>query len=394
MDQKKKKTVLLFTSREICYYSADFFMNKMADAFEAFGYPVRLCVLDLEKDVDAQLAPYVGKSYAAVLDINSLLPRAVVDSGAPYVEQIDAPFYNYLVDHPFYHHPGLSIPLKNYHVLCLDENHVAYAKRYYPHLKSVSLLPLGATKALVPVLPEQKKESVLFIGTYNCAAEVYREMEELPEALQKDDKALIEMMLAEPQISQEEAFKQLLSEREEQITDAEFALRMNRMYHVDRYLRNHYREEAIRTLVRRRIPVTVLGNNWEQLKEQESRYFTIQPPVDFSMTFQRIAEYEVLLNVSPLFKAGVHDRVFAAMANQTACLTDRNDYMERNFKDGENISLFSLKSMQELPDLAEELLSNHAKRQEMTAAAEAEFDRKHSWMKRTEQFINLMEKEQ
>lgn len=394
MDQKKKKPVLLFTSREICYYSADFFMNQMADAFEAFGYPVRLCVLDLEKDVDAQLAPYAGKSYAAVLDINSLLPRAVVDSGAPYVEQLDAPFYNYLVDHPFYHHPGLSIPLKNYHVLCLDENHAAYAKRYYPHLKSVSLLPLGATKALVPIAQNQKKESVLFIGTYNCAAEVYREIEELPETLKRDDKALIEMMLADSKISQEEAFKRLLSERGEQICDAEFALRMNRMYHVDRYLRNYYREEAIRTLVRRRIPVTVLGNNWEQLKEQESRYFRIQPPVDFSMTFQRIAEYEVLLNVSPLFRAGVHDRVFAAMANRTACLTDRNDYMERNFKDGENISLFSVKDMQKLPDLAEELLTNHVKRQEMTAAAEAEFDQKHSWLKRTEQFINFMEKEQ
>ena len=99
MDQEKKKPVLLFTSREICYYSADFFMNQMAEAFETLGYPARLCVLDLEKDVDAQLAPYVGNSYTAVLDINSLLPRAVMDNGTPYLEQLDAPFYNYLVDH-------------------------------------------------------------------------------------------------------------------------------------------------------------------------------------------------------------------------------------------------------------------------------------------------------
>ena len=211
MDQEKKKPVLLFTSREICYYSADFFMNQMAEAFETLGYPARLCVLDLEKDVDAQLAPYVGNSYTAVLDINSLLPRAVMDNGTPYLEQLDAPFYNYLVDHPFYHHPGLSVPLKNYHVLCLDENHVAYAKKYYPHLESVSLLPLGATKALVPVPVEQKKESVLFIGTYNCAADVYREMEELPQGLKADDKALIDIMLADSSISQEEAFRSLLA---------------------------------------------------------------------------------------------------------------------------------------------------------------------------------------
>mgnify|MGYP004474793657 FL=1 len=393
MEQKTKKPVLLFTSREICYYSADFFMNQMADAFETLGYPVRLCVLDLEKDIDAQLAPYVGKSYTAVLDINSLLPRAVVDGGAPYLEQLDAPFYNYLVDHPCYHHPGLMVPLKNYHVLCLDENHVAYAKKYYPHLKSVDFLPLGATKALVPVPPEQKRESVLFIGTYNCADDVYREMNELPEPFRRDDRALIEMMLAEPSIPQEEAFRRLLLERGEELNDAEFAYRMNRMYHVDRYLRNYYREEAIRTLVKGRIPVTVIGNNWEQLKGQESRYFMIQPPVDFSMTFQKIAEYQILLNVSPLFKAGAHDRVFAAMANRTVCLTDRNAYMDACFRDGEDVCLFSLTHMDELPGLAEELLTNRKRREEIAAAAELEFEQKHSWLERTKQFINLMEKE-
>ena len=395
MDQEKKKPVLLFTSREICYYSADFFMNQMAEAFETLGYPARLCVLDLEKDVDAQLAPYVGNSYTAVLDINSLLPRAVMDNGTPYLEQLDAPFYNYLVDHPFYHHPGLSVPLKNYHVLCL------WMKITLPTQKSIIRI-WRVCRCFRSVRQRRscrfrwsRKKSRCFLSGLITARRMFtREMEELPQGLKADDKALIDIMLADPSISQEEAFRSLLAGRGEELTDAEFAFRMNRMYHVDRYLRNYYREEAIRTLVRHHIPVTVLGNNWEQLKEQESRYFTIQPPVDFSMTFQKIAEYEVLLNVSPLFKAGVHDRVFAAMANQTVCLTERNGYMERNFKDGGNISLFSLKHMEELPDMAEEFLSNPTRRQEVTAAAQMEFDRKHSWLKRTEQFINLMEKEQ
>lgn len=394
MKKEKKKPVLLFASREICYYSADFFMNQMADAFEQMGYPVELCILNLDRDVDRQLAPYVGKSYTAILDINSLLPRAVTDDGALYLDGLDGPFYNYLVDHPFYHHPGLVVPLKNYHVICLDENHVRYTKKYYPQIKSVFFLPLGATKAPLPIPMEKKKESVLFIGTYNCAAEVYREIADLPEALRRDDKELIERMLAEPSLPQEEAFAQLLEERGEQISDTEFAVRMNRMYHVDRYLRNYYREEAIRTLVKHRIPVTVQGNNWEQLKEQESRYFQIQPPVDFSMNFQKIAEYEIVLNVSPLFQAGAHDRIFAAMANGSVCLTDRNVYMDKNFKDGENIVLFSPGHFEELPYLAEELLENKQKREGIAANAEEEFDKKHSWQKRAEQFIDLMEKEQ
>lgn len=390
---KEERPVLLFTSREICYYSADFFISQMAEEFEKAGYPVWVCIVDPAKDLDAQLNPYLGKSYRAIIDINSLLPRMVTDNGERYVDQLDGPFYNYLVDHPFYHHPGLDIPLKNYHVLCIDEYHAAYAKKYYPHLKSVSFLPLGGTKAFVPVAEEKKKETVLFLGTYNCSRDVYEEMKELPQNLYQDDKQVLEMMLEDTELPQETAFRRLLEARGEEISDAEFMIRMNRMYHVDRYLRNYYREEAIRTLVKHKIPVTVMGNNWEQLKTSESVYFAIKPPVDFSITFQMMAEYAVMLNVSPLFKAGAHDRVFGAMANETACLTDRNIYMDKTFEDGKNIMLFSFKEIEALPDIAEELLTNREKRRNIADNAKTEFEQKHSWERRTHQLINIMEKE-
>lgn len=393
MNETRKKPVLLFTSRDICYYSADFFANQMADAFERAGYPVKMCMLDTEKNLDGQLTSYIGKSYEAILDFNSLLPRMVLDNNERYVDQLDGPFYNYLVDHPFYHHPGLAIPLKNYHAICIDAYHVAYAKKYYPHLKSVSFLPLGATKALSPVAFERKKERVLFIGTYNSSNIVYEEMKALPEDLFRQNKAIIDMMQADPCLPQEKALKRLLEQRGEELTDPEFAIRLNTLYHADRYLRNATREAAIRVLVQHKIPVTVMGNNWTSLGEMKSEYFSIRPPVDFSMTFQKMTEYAVMLNVSPLFKAGAHDRVFAAMANESVCLTDENRYLTQNFKPGEDIACFSFSRLTELPDMAEELLLNRERRRAMTLRALEEFDRKCSWQRRTEEFIKIMKKE-
>lgn len=387
-----KKPILFFSSREICYYSSQFFAAQMADACEQLGYPVELCVLDLKQDIEKQLKPYEGRSYEAIVDFNSLLPHFLLEDDSAYVDHLDGPFYNYLVDHPMYHHPGLVPLLKNYHVLCIDENHTAYVKRCYKHIKSTSMLPLAANEALLPVDDAKKKESVLFPGTYRNKEDIYREICELPKEQREDTKKLMEMLDGNETLTQEEALRQILKERGEELTDAEFAVRMNELYHADLYLRNAYREEAVRTLIAHRIPVTVMGGDWNQFAQEENKYFMRKPPADFAITFQKIAEYAVVLNVSPLFRAGVHDRVFAAMANRAVCITERNHYMQKHFSDRENVMLFSLKHQAELSDIAGELLSNKVLRQEIAENAQKEFREKHSWEKRTQEFLEIVKR--
>lgn len=384
-----KKPILFFSSREICYYSSQFFAAQMADACEKFGYPVELCVLDLKRNIENQLAPYEGKSYEAIVDFNSLLPHFLMEDDSAYVDHLNGPFYNYLVDHPMYHHPGLTPLLKNYHVLCVDENHVAYVKRYYKHIRSVSMLPLAANEALVPIDEKNKKEAVLFPGTYRNKEDIYQEICDLPKERKEDTKKMIEMLKENEEMQQEEALHVILHERGEELTDAQFAVRMNELYYADLYLRNYYREEAVKTLITHRIPVVVMGGDWDQFPQEENEYFMRKPPVDFSITFQKIAEYAILLNVSPLFRAGVHDRVFAAMANRAVCMTERNCYMQKQFSDQKNIVLFSLKDKTELSYIAEELLINKERRQEIVENAYKEFKTKYSWEKRTRQFLEI-----
>ncbi|MCF2642467.1 MAG: glycosyltransferase [Lachnospiraceae bacterium] len=387
-----KKPVLFFSSREICYYSSQFFAAQLAESFEKCGYPVEVCVLDLKKDIEKQLAPYEGKSYEAIVDFNSLLPHFLLEDDSAYVDHLDGPFFNYLVDHPMYHHPGLIPKLKNYHVLCVDEKHVAYVQHYYEHIKSVSMLPLAANEALLPIENEKKKEAILFPGTYRNKEEIYKQICELPKEREQDTKKMIELLQANEEMSQEEALRLILQERGEELTDAQFAVRMNEMYHADLYLRNYYREEAVRALIAHRIPVTVMGGDWDQFAQDENKYFKRISPVDFSVSFQKIAEYQVLLNVSPLFRAGVHDRVFAAMANRTACITEQNRYMKKHFKEKENVMLFSVKDKTELSNLAEELLINKTKQRQIAENAYEEFKAKHSWDKRTQQFLEIIKR--
>ena len=83
------------------------------------------------KDLEA----LCGQSFDAVIDYNSKLPGAVLDDGTPFLNHIQAPFYNYILDHPVYHHANLSVLLENYHVICIDDDHNKYISKCIRILK-------------------------------------------------------------------------------------------------------------------------------------------------------------------------------------------------------------------------------------------------------------------
>ena len=102
--------------------------------------------MSLGEDYSA-LENLLGRQYDGVVDINSKLPYFVLEDDRRFLDVLGAPFYNYIVDHPLYHHPGLMFPLQNYHAIAIDHYHETYMRSYYPHLQQVSYLPLGVTQS-------------------------------------------------------------------------------------------------------------------------------------------------------------------------------------------------------------------------------------------------------
>lgn len=103
---------------------------------------------EISPQAAAVLERYIGKEYAAVIDFNSKLPRLMCDDATYYLDTIQAPFFNYILDNPLYHHATLQCPLQRYHVLLVDEEHAAYVRKHYPHIQGTHMLSLGAMKRL------------------------------------------------------------------------------------------------------------------------------------------------------------------------------------------------------------------------------------------------------
>ena len=212
-ERKQKGKILVFSSREICYLSSNFFANQIGAAFEELGYEVTVCELSKEDDLDAKLARYIGQPYRLILDFNSLLPRMVLDDGTPYVDRLAGPFFDYILDHPLFHYQGLSSGVKNLHAIVLDEAQQKYVEKYYEKVASVHMLPLGATRAVYEGTKEPECR-ILFPGTYDRPDAVYQIVENAPEPLGSMMKDLIERRLADPTLPMEEAFSQHLKEEE------------------------------------------------------------------------------------------------------------------------------------------------------------------------------------
>ncbi len=339
--------ILLAHTRELCYYSGSFFLRKLTQALRTLGVEAEYISVPEERDW-ALLEERIGKSYDAVVDINSKLPY-LLDGGTRLLDRMNAPFFNYILDHPLYHHPGLVFPLKDYHAIGIDREHCAYMWRYYPHLKSVTFLPVGATRAERLQPYGSRKIPLLFAGTYqdeDGIMEAFCELckrllpAERASDLQRLGEAVIERMLAgdgEREAVMERIVEELVTEddlAEKRYGVSEFPLLMNELYHADQYVRNVRRRRVLEDAAKE-TELTVIGEGWEGTPLAENRRVSLLGAKKIGETFAYMADSRAVLDVNPLFASGVHDRVSSAMRNGALVLSDMSKDAAGGFTPGQ-----------------------------------------------------------
>lgn len=384
------KNILLFISRILCYESNCFFVAELEKELIKLGYFVEVCELDTkEKDLEEKLEQYIGKTFRAIIDFNSALQRLEMDNGERYLDQINAPFYNYIVDHPLYHHPVIKLNLKQSNIICIDREHVNYINKYYQNIEKVIFMPLGAMQALNIIPYRERNIDVLFLGTYTSSKKILEQIEE-------DDRRdeiilLIDELKNNTNQTQEEALLKVLKHEGEVLNNSEFADRLNACHLADIYLRAYYREILLQILLDHNMDISVFGYGWEEFACRKKEHLMIKDYVSFPVSLEIIADSKVVLNIMPWFKDGVHDRVLSAMVNKAVCVTDSSTYVNENFTDGENLILYSLDQMEVLPSKIKEILINTKRAEEIIECGYQTVIEKHMWKNRIQENIELID---
>lgn len=342
----------------------------MCKALRNVGEDAEYVTLSDEDDFIAFM-DRVGRSYKAIIDINSQMPYMILEDESRLLNRIDAPFYNYIVDHPLYHHPGLVFPIDNYHAIGIDKRHVKYMKDYYPHLKSVGFLPMGATEPSHRVDYKNRRIPLLLTATYENEQGILQDFRKLAAGLEEgrfdinyegnykqDAEAesincktdlkycgdvkltgrgklfydlgmnLAEVMLSGPvERTMEECLADIISQEdlmEGKYFTREFPVLMNYLFLIDKYVRNVHRRRVVEEIVKSGQEITVAGAGWEMTALGDYARANLIGQVQMMDVFELMGDAKTVLDINPLFVEGVHDRVTSAMAAGAYVISDMN----------------------------------------------------------------------
>lgn len=442
-----KKHIIILKKRNVCYGSTSYFAERINEEFKKTGISSEIVDINSKEDAERFVQKYERlKEVTDIIDFNTdvfsyIFSENYYDnynaeddvagtecaggsvkydrenyifdikndsSGGDYVK-----LWHIILDHPLYHNSVLKQPLKNMRVVCLDETHAEYIRKYYSHIKEVIVMPLPAdtAKSLVPY--NERSRNVLFTGTYTSSEDIvalamrgggdsveiknfltmHKEpAQEFINSMQIFNK-MAGYLLENPCETIENAYTFALGDiteekgisfegreatketdedfQDEKVlreTDAAFADGLELNFLADMFIRAVIREELLMEMLRNGIDVDIFGHGWEKFVEKcgnveksEGRFkgkINICGEVDYRQLPELYADAKIALNVLPWFKAGQHDRIALAMCNGCVCVTDESTYLEKKFVDSENIFMYSLEDMTGAAMLVRDLLAH------------------------------------
>ena len=379
-----------------------YFSEQIALELERNGYET--CFIDYERMYESmdEMLHFLEREETALVTFNfiGLRGEAVfqTESGRSIWQEENLPILNILVDHPLYYHSCLKEAGERMRVFCVDREHVGYVRRFYPGVK-VEFLPLAGNELLLsdgdgehgthradvpePVPYGRRTFDLVFAANYVSMEMLEEKVKALDEDYRIFYRRITEDLIADPAQSVDAVMERHIRNELGAVPEEQLCAAMSGMIWIDLFARSYFREKVVQTLADAGIIVRVFGADWEKIhckKPQNVR--TSGGKVNSAACVQAMRDARIALNVMPWFKDGAHDRVFTAMLQGTAVLTDDSRYLREECRDGENICFYSLRALQQLPDQVVSLLEDPVRMAELAERGYRMAEKRHRWKNR------------
>lgn len=372
-----------------------FFSKELGKSFEEKGYKVFYYDLKEKETCFSGLKRFLKPKETVLVTFNHIgicQEDLLYHPQYGYIwEQFQIPVYNIVVDHPLYYHNHLCRPVKQYHYIGIDRNHVRYVEKYYPNVKSCGFLPLAGMELPETKIEKERDIPVLFTGNYQTPDRYKQCIERIDEEYTRFYYKIIDEMLENPEQTLEETAGKFCIQEMGEISDKDFAEVMAHMNFLDLYVRNTRRGKAIKTLVEAGIPVEIIGSGWENLACSRPELLHICPQADTRTCLERMQRAQISLNVMPEFKDGAHDRIFSSILNGAVSVSDDSVYLREILPEGTGICYYDQKRLEMLPEIIGKLLEDGERRKAVVEKGYETVRSAHTWKNRSEQLIEWIE---
>lgn len=377
-----------------------YFSLQIAEAMEALGHETIIYDLSKPWGSTETFFRFFEKGNTALINFNfhgmSGEEYFLDENGIMMWDALSIPSYNIVVDHPMYYHHFLEKVPGNYHHISIDRNHEAYMRRFFPEIVNGPFLPLAGTKLYpdrtnVPV--EFRKYDVTMVGNYCVPATFEKYITRIDDEYTAFYYGMIDDLMENPWKTVEEVAQAHLEDELGEVPEEELKKAMAALTFIDLYVRYTFRGRAVQELADAGIRVHVFGDGWDLLECQKPQNLMIMNSLDSVGCLKKLCQTKLSLNVMPWFKDGAHDRIFNSMLNGAVCLTDSSIYLDGILRDGENCSIYTLKEMDRLPEIAAKLLEDSNLMQKIADGGYKTAEEGHTWAHRAKVMHELVERD-
>lgn len=389
--------------KKIMFFEGDietqgYFSRQIAEAMQAAGHDVFIYDLSSPWSSTEKFFRFFEKGNTVLINFNfhgmSGETFFLDENDRMMWDALDIPSYNIVVDHPMYYHHFLEKVPANYHHISIDRNHEKYMERFFPEIARGPFLPLAGTelypnKSRVPVVC--RRYDVMMVGNYCAPATFERFITRIDDEYTAFYYGMIDDLMANPHRTVEEVAEAHLTAELGEVPEEELKKTMAALTFIDLYVRYTLRGRIVQELVDGGIKVHVFGDGWELLPCKHEENLIRMNNLDSAGCLKKLCQTKISLNVMPWFKDGAHDRIFNSMLNGAVCLTDSSVYLDGILHDGEDCSIYLLKQIERLPEIAGRLLADPERMQEIADAGYLLAKAGHTWAHRAEQLHTLIE---
>lgn len=378
-----------------------YFSLQIAKAMEGMGHCV--FIFDLSRPWESTQKFFGGfyeKGNTVLINFNfhgmSGEEYFLDENGRSMWDALEIPSYNIVVDHPMYYHHFLEKVPSGYHHISIDRNHMRYMQRFFPEIVNGPFLPLAGTqlypdKSNVPIA--NRRYDVVMVGNYCIPQTFEKYITRIDEEYTAFYYGMIDDLFARPERTVEEVAQEHLYREIGEVPEEEMKKAMAGLTFIDLYVRYTFRGRAVQELADEGIRVHVFGDGWDRLECAHPENLILMQNLDSEGCLKKLRQTKLSLNVMPWFKDGAHDRIFNSMLNGAVCLTDSSRYLDEILRDGKNSAVYSLAEIEKLPEMADTLLRNPDRMQELADEGYRMADEGHTWRHRAEVLHKLIEGE-
>lgn len=375
--------IVIFKNAYTQYDVLDYFTQSIASAFKKQGVTTTLVDFSTTSRADFMRSLY-GNPPDCTLGFNGPHP---LENGFFLASELEIPHIAWLVDGAHYFADMIPCP---YHIFIasdqtssdLLQKWKAAHSEFLPHAFEASLKTDPLNERLYPIS---------FCGSLIDYLEIEeRWQSQWPPHVVRALLEAADRTLVENSLSYQEAFETSVLPL---IVEASEEMKGELVTDLDQYLRGKDRIELLKAL--EGLPVHIFGSNaskrsWSDFLKIKS--YVLHEPLSFPQIHEVMRNSQVILNSSPMFKTGAHERIMYGLGLGAAVVTNNTPWINAHFSVGEEILTYQPGQWSKAHLILKELLEDKPRQQKLAILGQAKILKEHTWDVRVSQLLPIATK--